>query len=278
MTFVDRLLGGYVAVVTIIIIVRGGLFDWDIWLLLTAHALFFAMLWMFTKLGPSHGTGQFLHAFYPVLLLLAFYGEIGVLNMRGDAAATYANDQLIQTWELAVFRSQISYEWIRRAPSVFWSGLLHFAYLLYYPILVLGPLVLWVAGRQRGAQRTIQLMMMAFVPCYLTFLLFPVAGPNWVFAPPSGGVREVWSARIVYDVLDAGSSFGAAFPSSHVAAAGAVVLGALTEWRRWGIVLAVPTMVLFVGTIYCQMHYGVDVLAGLLVLAGVTALRSLRAA
>jgi membrane-associated phospholipid phosphatase len=34
--------------------------------------------------------------------------------------------------------------------------------------------------------------------------------------------------------------------------------------RRLGIVLAIATALLTVGVVYCQMHYGVDAAAGLL--------------
>jgi hypothetical protein len=126
---VDRLLAGYFAVVTLIIVVRGNLFDRDIIFLLTAHALFFLLLALFTRLGPSETVGAFFHDFYPIMLLLAFYGEIGVLTMRVDVADVLARDATVQGWEQAMFGAQISYEWIRRAPSVFWSGVLHLAYL-----------------------------------------------------------------------------------------------------------------------------------------------------
>ncbi len=272
MRLVDRLLAGYFAAVTIIIAIRGNIFERDIIFVLFAHILFFVLLWLFTKLGPANTVGAFFHDFYPVMLLLAFYGAIGILTMRLDAADIYARDAVVQGWEQAIFGSQISYEWIRRAPSVFWSGLLHLAYLSYFPILVLGPLVLWLRGKRDGARRTVLHSMIAFVQCYLAFVLFPVAGPNWIFPEPTGAVRDVWSARIVYDVLE-GSSFGAAFPSSHVAAAGVVVLSTLHEWRAWGLTLMVPAVLLVIGTVYCQMHYGVDVLAGLVVLGGVAGVR-----
>ncbi len=51
-------------------------------------------------------------------------------------------------------------------------------YLSYFPILVFGPLVLWLRGNRDGARRTVLHTMIAFVPCYLAFVLFPVAGPN----------------------------------------------------------------------------------------------------
>jgi membrane-associated phospholipid phosphatase len=35
-------------------------------------------------------------------------------------------------------------------------------------------------------------------------------------------------------------------------------------------VLVVPTLLLTIGVVYCQMHYGVDALSGLAVGAGVT--------
>jgi membrane-associated phospholipid phosphatase len=109
-------------------------------------------------------------------------------------------------------------------------------------------------------------MMVAFVLCYVVFVLFPVAGPNYAFEHPTGAVREVWSARLVYGVLAGGSSFGAAFPSSHVAAAGVAILALWREAPRAAAALVVPAVLLVIGTVYCQMHYGVDVLGGLLVI------------
>jgi len=269
---VDRLLAGYFAAVTFIITIRGNIFERDILFVLLAHILFFVLLWLFTKLEPANNVGAFFHDFYPIMLLLAFYGAIGIITMRLDAADIHARDAVVQRWEQAIFGSQVSYEWIRRAPSLFWSGLLHLGYLSYFPVLVFGPLVLWLRGNRDGARRTVLHTMIAFVPCYLAFVLFPVAGPNWIFPEPTGAVRDVWSARIVYDALKA-SSFGTAFPSSHVAATGAVVLATLHEWRAWGLTLMVPAVLLVIGTVYCQMHYGVDVLAGFVVLGGVAWVR-----
>jgi len=269
---VDRLLAGYFAAVTFIITIRGNIFERDILFVLLAHILFFVLLWLFTKLEPANNVGAFFHDFYPIMLLLAFYGAIGIITMRLDAADIHARDAVVQRWEQAIFGSQVSYEWIRRAPSLFWPGLLHLGYLSYFPVLVFGPLVLWLRGNRDGARRTVLHTMIAFVPCYLAFVLFPVAGPNWIFPEPTGAVRDVWSARIVYDALEA-SSFGTAFPSSHVAATGAVVLATLHEWRAWGLTLMVPAVLLVIGTVYCQMHYGVDVLAGFVVLGGVAWVR-----
>ena len=135
------------------------------------------------------------------------------------------------------------------------------------------PLSGWLADRL-GWRRVLFITMLAYAACWVVFILWPVAGPNHAFDHPTGPVREVWSARLVYSMLESGSSFGAAFPSSHVAATVAAVGGLWREWRALGMTFAVPTALLVIGTVYCQMHYAIDAVAGLLVAAGAVALGS----
>jgi membrane-associated phospholipid phosphatase len=265
---VDKLIGGYLAFVTAVIVFRGGLAIPDNWWLIAAHLLFGVLLYLFTRLSPENRLGGVIHDLYPLILLPVLYAEIGVLNLQLDVADTFARDVVVQRWEEALFGTQISYTWIRAAPSVFWSGLLHLAYFAYYPIVLLGPLLLVARGKRREGRRVLLSIMVAFVASYVVFLLYPVAGPNYTFEQPSGPVREVWSARLVYWVLDSGSSFGAAFPSSHVAATVATILALADEWRALAALFVVPALLLVVGTVYAQMHYGVDTLAGLAVGVG----------
>jgi membrane-associated phospholipid phosphatase len=100
---------------------------------------------------------------------------------------------------------------------------------------------------------------------FLWFILFPVAGPYYAFPRPTGEFVNNWMARLVYATLATGSSYGAAFPSSHVAAS---VVATLAAWRaspRLGAAVAIPTLLLTIGVVYCQMHYAVDAVAGLVV-------------
>jgi len=173
------------------------------------------------------------------------------------------NDAIVQGWEQALFGGQPSYELIRRYPSVFLSGLLHLAYFSYYPTILLPPPILAARGDWDGARRVIAASMTAYVLCFVVFTLFPVAGPNWVFDHPTGPVREVWSARLVYRLLEGGSSVGTAFPSSHVAATFATVIAAWRAWRPLGWITVGPFVLLTIAVVYCQMHYGVDALTGL---------------
>lgn len=258
---VDWLLGGYVAFVTGLVLIRGGVGTATPWIL-SAHLLVFLLLALFQH-RRSHGRlGQTLHDLYPLILLMPFYTELGLLGMDRGVERILANDAVVQGWEYWLFGSQISYEWIRRSPSVLWSHVLHFSYLTYYPIVVVGPILLVMRGRRPEARQVLFVTMLAYVACYVVFLLFPVAGPNYAFSHPAGVVREPWSAKAVYGVLGSGSSIGTAFPSSHVAATIAAVLALWKEWKPLAVALTVPAGVLVVATVYCQMHYGIDALAG----------------
>lgn len=265
---VDRLLLGYVGFVTIVVLARGSILQQGAGWLLAMHALFALLVWLFTRLGPEDAVGRRLDDLYPLIMLVPLYGAIGVLGAQVGWESVLARDLTIQRWEAAIFGGQPSYDWIRRRPSPFWSGVLHLAYFSYYPIVLLGPLLLLLRGRRAAARSVLFTMMLAYVACYVVFVLYPVAGPYYAFPQPTGPVREVWSAQLVYGVLARGSSFGAAFPSSHVAATVAVTLGVWRYWRTLGGVFAVAATLLTVATVYCQMHYAIDAVSGVMVGVG----------
>jgi hypothetical protein len=263
---VDLLLAGYLVVVSVVAVLRAPGLP-SCWWLLVAHALFGVLLYLLTRpgLGP---VGRSIREIYPLLLLVSLYSELDVLNGPGG---TMVYDATVQGWELAIFGAQLSTEWWRAMPSRFWSAVLHAAYLSYY-LIVVAPAFYFAWRRDLVALRHFILVVMTtFVVCYLAFIFFPVAGPYYVFSRPDPWFLDNLFARTVYDTLAMGSSYGAAFPSSHVAAAIAATLSAGRGSRALGWTLAVPTVLLSVAVVYCQMHYGVDAVAGLLTGAGVTA-------
>jgi membrane-associated phospholipid phosphatase len=262
---VDKLLAGYLTIVTLLVLVRGGPTDPGDGSLLVLHALIGLLLFLFTRLDEAHTVGQFLWDLYPLLLIPFLYAEIGVLAEQLGRPAILAHDAIVQRWEEALFGSQVSYVWIREAPSVFWSTVLHLAYFSYYPIVFLGPFLLLARRERQRARKVMYTIVLAYLICYVVFILYPVAGPNWVWEHPTGPVRQVWSARLVYAILEGGSSIGAAFPSSHVAATIAATLALWHQWRSLALVFLVPAMLLVVATVYCQMHYVIDAVTGLMV-------------
>jgi membrane-associated phospholipid phosphatase len=198
-----------------------------------------------------------------MLLLPALYGEIGILTL----SAGFQNDLMIQRLETWVFGSQISYRWIRESPNVLLSWILHACYLAYYPILYASPFALWMAGRRDASRHTIFAVVATFYVCYVVFLFFPVAGPRYAFDGAHNIATEVGPARFAAWLLDRGDSWGAAFPSSHVAASVVATGMALRYWRALGLVLLPFTAGLILAVVYGQFHYAVDALAGLMVAA-----------
>jgi membrane-associated phospholipid phosphatase len=254
---VDLLLLSYLAVVSLVAVFRAPGAP-QCWWLLLAHALVVVLVYLVTRpgLGP---VGRTIREIYPLLLLPALYSELDILN----SVPVAVHDPLVQQWEQLLFGSQISREWWQAAPSRFWSTILHSAYLSYYLIISAPALYFAWRGDLPAVRRFVLVVITTFVICYLVFIFFPVAGPYYEFARPAAWFTNNLPARLTYEALAGGSSYGAAFPSSHVAAALAATLAAARSSPRLGLLLAIPTLLLTIGVVYCQMHYGVDAIAGL---------------
>jgi len=265
LTALDRWTLGYVVLATVAL---GFSFSGDPiphWeCLAAAHAMLVGLVLLAPYARTIGPVGRFLGDWYPMLLLAGLYGEIGVLTLD----AGFQNDQAIQRLESVVFGSQVSYRWIREMPVPWLSAVLHSCYLAYYAILYAAPLGLWFSGRREAARHAILGVMITFYLCYAVFLFYPVAGPRYAFELPHNAATQVGPARLAQWLLDRGDSWGAAFPSSHVAASVVATGFALRYWRPLGVALLIPTTGLVIAVVYGQFHYGVDALGGLL-LAGV---------
>ncbi|MDX2193874.1 MAG: phosphatase PAP2 family protein [Gemmatimonadales bacterium] len=260
MRALDRIVAAFAAVLGLAALARAPGQPGARWIVVAA--LLLALLaWLMPRLGHASAPLRTLRELYPLVLLSGLYSALDVLIPPGAVL----HDATVLGWEQALFGGQPSRDWWRAAPSIPWSVTLHAAYLAYYPLLVLPPA--WFALRRDlpALRRAALAITAAFLLCYVVFLLFPVAGPYYVFPQPTGPFVAHWAARAVYGLLATGSSYGAAFPSSHVAAA---VVACWATWRgapRLGALTLPPTMLLVVATVYCQMHYAVDAAAGLLV-------------
>jgi membrane-associated phospholipid phosphatase len=260
MRLLDKVVLGYVAIVSVVALVRAP-DNPECWWLLGAHALVVLLVLLLQRpgLGP---VGRIVHEVYPVVLLVLFYSEIGIL----DASGVAFHDATVQGWEQALFGEQLSQTlWRDRFPSTVASTILHAVYWGYY-LLLLTPVV-WFTARKDwlALRRTVFVVIVTLFSCYLVFLFWPVAGPYYEFARPDAWFLDNAPARLVYSTLASGSSKGAAFPSSHVAATIAATSGAWRGDRRLGVVMLLAATLLTFSVVYCQMHYGIDALTGVLV-------------
>lgn len=169
-------------------------------------------------------------------------------------------DDVIIGWERALFPTNPSATWAPSVPLPVLSETLHLAYASYYLLVLLPPILLYLRGRRTEYAQTMLALVVVYAACFLTYLVFPVDGPRYLVgaaAAPEGPVRTA-----VLHLLAAGSSRGTAFPSSHVAASVVASLCALRFQRSVGVVVALLTAGLALGTVYGGFHYAVDALVG----------------
>ena len=193
----------------------------------------------------------------PLLVLLALYSEIPML-MRAAGHTAYFDDVVIR-WEQVLFHAQPATAWARAMPLRALSELLHLAYLSYYPIIFATPFLLYRAGRDADFIEGVFTLMCTFVVCFAAYIVFPVAGPRYRWPPShSEGVLRAFTVWL----LEARSSRGTAFPSSHVAVSVTQAILTIRYFGRRGAVVAVAAALLSAGAVYGGFHYAVDVLAG----------------
>ncbi len=231
-----------------------------------AHALLVVLAFLARAARRERTVPCVLAEWYPLVVLVAVYGSIGLIN-GPQAQAGLSYDQLVQRWEVLAFGRQVAHDWSRwQGPAMgALSWPLSLSYLGFFPLVIAAPLVLWLRGRIEEARQTIFGISLTFFVCYLAFLLFPVAGPQYFWGWPSADGALGWPNRAVQSLIEHGDSWGSAFPSSHVAASMAAALLAYRHWPRLGWILFPFAFGILLGVVFFQVHYALDAVAGVLI-------------
>lgn len=266
---VDRLLATYALLSATAFLFPNRPSSWP--LLVFVHLTAAAIL---LRLGPTEGLlalprrtwprlSRFFGHWYPLLLLPFLYSELPLLNQATFGGEYF--DPLILRLEEAIFGGQPSRAWAEALPVLWISEVLHAAYLSYYPIIYVPPLVLWLRGRDAAFREMVLGVMLTFVGHYLFFIFFPVQGPRFLFpAPTQGSIENGVIYRLTHLVLEAGSSRGAAFPSSHVGVAVAQTIACVRLLPSLSPLVGMLALGLALGAVYGGFHYAIDAAAGAL--------------
>lgn len=228
------------------------------WLPFAAHAI--ALVLGVAILSSAQPALRPLRDWLPLVLGPFLYVELRWLI---EGVGRPHADAVVQRWESAFFPAQPAATWATDLPVRWLSEALHLAYASYYLLVYVPPAILYVRGRRECFARTLLALTVVYGACFVTYLVFPVDGPRFLSGPaaaPEGPVRT-----FVLALLQAGSSRGTAFPSSHVAASVVASLSALSCQPRVGVVVSVLTLGLAAATVYGGFHYAVDALAGVAV-------------
>lgn len=223
------------------------------WTPFIAHAFVLALV----ALALSGRFPPWLRAWLPLLVGPFLYVELRWLI---EGAGRTHTDELMRDWERSLFPSNPSRTLALSWPSSWVSEPLHAAYLSYYGLVYVPPALLWLKGRRRDFSLTLLALTTVYAACFVAYVLMPVDGPRFLFGPsqaPSGPFRSA-----ALRLLEAGSSRGTAFPSSHVAASVVAAICALRFQPRIGAVTLLLALGVAIGAVYGGFHYAVDVVAG----------------
>ena len=198
---------------------------------------------------------------YPLLLVPLLYAELPILN--GAIWDGQFFDGMVQRWEAAVFGGQPARTLWVDLPALWLSELLHAAYLSYFLVLYIFPLIVYLRRPRAVFHRVVFAMLFAFVLHYAVFVYFPVKGPYFLFPPPGQPASDGIFYSGVQAVLGFGASSGTAFPSSHTALSTVQTANAIRYVPALAPVLAITTLGIAIGAVYAGVHYAVDTAAGL---------------
>jgi membrane-associated phospholipid phosphatase len=231
------------------------------WLTL-AHAAAAGLPWLFRSLPRVPSRARGLRDSYPLIGLALFWAELGPLQALHGAEP---RDLFVEQLDLALFGVHWQEIWMNSMPGRWMSEAMHFAYFLYYLLLVIPPLAIGFRRGLRAFRSVVLALMITYLSCFLFYLVFPVNGPRAIGAASLPAAPDGFFHSLVERIRASGDSLGTAFPSSHVAGAATI---AWVSWRwlsrKWSAVLTFAALAVALATVYTRNHYAVDALAGLL--------------
>ncbi len=211
----------------------------------SSRLLLFCRIWYipFLYFFVFEEVGQIIHMIQPN------FCDPWVLDLEARAFGDYPT----------VWFQYLATPWLTEIMSLF--------YMSYYFLIPGLGLPLYFARKWDELNDLILTTSVTFFFCYLHYIFMPVAGP--IFIPErlpfdlvslSAGPFTMFEQWIFFK----GSIQGAAFPSSHVAVAVAILVLAVKH-KRAIYVFSVVVTGLAISTVYNGYHYGVDVIYGAII-------------
>jgi len=197
--------------------------------------------------------------------------------MRGTigAIAGPAQDDALLAADIALFGTSPTV-WFQAIEARPLGEILSFCYVLFFPYLY-GSLIARLCGERGTTERFFAGLFSLYGFGFLLYSLVPALGPSLgepqLFAAP---IANGPVARWVLDIVLAGSNGADVFPSLHIAVTLYILLfDRRASPRRFAVAL-VPASLLMLATLYLRFHYGVDIIAGVLLALGMLALSRVR--
>ncbi len=257
--FVDHLYFIYLAALgALILFFHDRVPHWPAYL--AFHALGFAAIVLLAFGARLSRAVNFVHDWYPVLAFIACFEEVASLSLL---VVPVWRDWYILALESRLFHTPPTV-WLSQLASRPLTEILEVGYFSYFTYVLIVGGALYPRADKRPFRELMAANVLAYMLCYVWFILFPTEGPahtlaGYRTAPLSGGPFH-WAVLLIQKF---GGVHGNAFPSSHVAAGLASVLLAWRNLPRLGAWLTPLLALLCIGAVYDHYHYLADIVAGL---------------
>jgi membrane-associated phospholipid phosphatase len=202
--------------------------------------------------------GATVSLWYPLGLYPLFYYQTGLIN---SIVVPQFMDGFFMNLDVRIFGKFPGFFLHGNHGNAFFDEFFHFFYFSYYLIVPLTGILLYRKDGKLFESFVFQLSSLFYV-CFLIYLFLPVEGP---IALRNEYYHQEGLFRTLVDLIYAkGENPGAAFPSSHVAATFLIAWWGSTHFKRMKIFYWLTCLFLSISTVYCMLHYAVDVIGGLL--------------
>lgn len=230
----------------------------DHWLaLLGVHLSIFLAVWLMAR-HDSNQTGSvvhWLHTWYPIILLLWFYPETGMLR---HTIITRDLDPELVAWETALFpqRFYFTIPLMLNLPTL---EFLHGVYFSYYLLMWL-PAFMAYKRRPNTVHEYVFVLILTMVVHFWLNIVFPALGPTPLRQQVMpAGFLFIPIMDFIYANVDQG---GAAFPSTHAAAAVIVARYAMRFFPNLKVLFVLWLFLILISTVVCTFHYTIDTIVG----------------
>jgi membrane-associated phospholipid phosphatase len=216
-----------------------------------------------------------------IVLLSIWYPETYEINK-------YLNnkDFIIAAFEQNLFGLQPALRFHKILPQMWFSEIMNFGYLAYYPIIVFTSLYFYLTNKL-FFKYFLFMLLFSFYAYYIIYILFPTVGPQYYYC--AIGAEHVqngifpnlynyfkfhselncqqYNKGFFLSLVEASQLSGerptAAFPSSHVGITTLIMLLLFQIKEYKIIVFLIPIYIALVtATVYIQAHYLLDLFAG----------------
>jgi len=233
---------------------------WDVCI----HYLSSLLIYLFVRRSKRFNSPIliFLRNWYPVLLLTPMFEELGrittILFPYWVEVPLMRWDHLLFGVHPTVWFGQIAHPWL--------TEYMEFSYFMYFLLIPIGGFPLYFRGKKEEFNKFLFNVLLAYYISFIGFLFFPARGPwetmvDLHSAPLQGG----FFLSLVRKIQSVGSIHGGCLPSSHVAAAFAILFSAKRYEKTVFWILLPIVLSLAVAVVYTRYHYAVDSLAGVAV-------------